>query len=80
MWQHAKKDTSNSLGLVNFATGLVNSVLNLPEGQVKFFEIFKLLKNSNQCCQSKILGGGGGGYLRILGWYILETTYPNGKP
>ena len=26
-----------------------NSVLNWPDGQVKFFEIFKLKKNSNQC-------------------------------
>ena len=36
---------SHSLGLVNFAIGLVNSVLNLPDGQVKFFEEFKLQKN-----------------------------------
>ena len=36
---------SNSPGLVNFAIGLVNSVLNLPEGLVKFFEEFKLQKN-----------------------------------
>ena len=28
---------SSSLGLVDFAIGLVNSILNLPEGQVKFF-------------------------------------------
>ena len=75
MWQHAKKDTSNSLGLVNFATGLVNSVLNLPEGQVKFFEIFKLLKNSNQCCQSKILGGGGG-LLKTLGLVHISNNLP----
>ena len=36
---------SDSLGLVDFAIGLVNSVLNLPDGQVKFFEEFKLQKN-----------------------------------
>ena len=30
--------------LVNFAIGLVNSVLNLPDGQVKFFEEFKVQK------------------------------------
>ena len=36
---------SDSLRLVDFAIGLVNSVLNLPEGQVKFFEKFKLQKN-----------------------------------
>ena len=39
--QHAKKVMSDSLGLVDFAIGLVNSVLNLPEGQVGF------LGNSN---------------------------------
>ena len=27
---------SNSLGLVDFATRLVNCVLNLPDGQMKF--------------------------------------------
>ena len=36
---------SNSLGLVDFAIGIVNSVTNLPDGQVKFFEEFKLQKN-----------------------------------
>ena len=43
--QHAKKVVSDSPGLVDFAIGLVNSVLNLPDGQVKFFEEFKLKKN-----------------------------------
>ena len=43
--QHAKKVVSDSLGLVDFAIRLVNSVLNLPNGQVKFFEEFKLQKN-----------------------------------
>ena len=36
---------SDSLRLVDFAIGLVNSVLNLPNGQVKYFEEFKLQKN-----------------------------------
>ena len=36
---------SDSPGLVDFAIGLVNSVLNLPDGQVKFFDEFKLQKN-----------------------------------
>ena len=40
--QRAKKVVSNSPGLVDFATGLVNSVLNLPYGQVKFCKEFKL--------------------------------------
>ena len=44
--QREKKAVSNSLGLVGFAIGLVNSVLNLPNGQVIFFfEEFKLQKN-----------------------------------
>ena len=43
--QRAKKVVSDSLGLVDFAIGLVNSVINLPDGQVKFFEEFKLQKN-----------------------------------
>ena len=40
--QHAKKVVSDSLGLEDFAIGLVNSVVNLPDGQVMFF-----LSNSN---------------------------------
>ena len=44
--QHARKVVSNSPGLVNI-------VLDLPEGQVKFFEEFKLQKNCviNPACQ-----------------------------
>ena len=44
--QHAKKVMSDNLELVNFAIGLVNSVLNLCDGQVMFFFFF--------------FGGGGG--------------------
>ena len=36
---------SDSQGLVDFAIGLRNSIINLPVGQVKFFEEFKLQKN-----------------------------------
>ena len=43
--QRAKKVVSDSLGLVDFAIGLVNSVLNLPDGQVIYFEEFKKQKN-----------------------------------
>ena len=43
--RHTKKVVSDSHGLVDFAIALVNSVLNLPDGQVKFFEEFKLQKN-----------------------------------
>ena len=35
--QRAKKVVSDSLGLVDFAIGLVIFVLNLPDGQVLFF-------------------------------------------
>ena len=36
---------SDSPGLVDFAVGLVNSVFNLPDGQVMFFEEFEEEKN-----------------------------------
>ena len=36
---------SDSPGLVDFAIGLVNSVFNLPDSQVMFFEQFELRKN-----------------------------------
>ena len=39
--QCAKRVVSDSPGLVDFAIGLVNSVLNLPDGRVIFFEEFK---------------------------------------
>ena len=35
--QRAKKEVSDSPELVDFAVRLVNSVLNLPDGQVNFF-------------------------------------------
>ena len=35
--QRAKKDVSDSLGLVDFTIELVILVLNLPNGQVLFF-------------------------------------------
>ena len=36
---------SDSPGLVDFAIGLVNSVFNLPNGQVMFSEIFEKQMN-----------------------------------
>ena len=33
---------SDSPGLVNFSIGLVNSVLNLPDGQAKIFRRIKI--------------------------------------
>ena len=49
--QRAKKVVFDSPGLVDFAIGLVNSVINLPNGQMKFFEEFKLQKN----CEINVL-------------------------
>ena len=37
LFQHAKKVVSDSPGLADFAITLVNSVFNLPDGQVMFF-------------------------------------------
>ena len=42
---------SDSPGLVDFAIGVGNFVLNLPDGQVEFFEEFKLQKY----CQINLL-------------------------
>ena len=39
--QRAKKVVSDSPGLVDFAIGLMNSVFNLPDGQVMFYEEFE---------------------------------------
>ena len=43
--QCAKEVVSDSPGQVDFTIGLVNSVLNLPDGQVTCFEEFNLKKN-----------------------------------
>ena len=43
--QRAKRVISDTLGLVDFAIGLLNSVLNFPDGQVKYFDEFNLQKN-----------------------------------
>ena len=39
--QRLKKVVSDSPMLVDFAIGLVNSVVTLPDGQVRFFEQFE---------------------------------------
>ena len=55
--QRAKKVVSDSLGLVDFTIRLVNSVLNLPDGQVKYFEVLNLQKNCEiNSARQKILG------------------------
>ena len=44
MKQRGKKVASDSPGLVDFAIVLVNSVLNLPDGQAKIFRRIKITK------------------------------------
>ena len=48
--RRAKKVVSDSPGLEDFAFGLVNSVLNLCDGQVDFLGKFKLQKDGYQSC------------------------------
>ena len=48
---------SDRTGLVDFVIGLVNSLHNLPDGQVKFFEEFKLQKNREINLLIKMLWG-----------------------
>ena len=43
-FQRAKKVVSDSPGLVDFAIRLVNSVLNLSDGQAKIFQRIKITK------------------------------------
>ena len=51
-----KGSSLDSLGLVHFSIGLVNSVVNLPDGQEKIIVKFNLLqKNCNQLCLSKFI-------------------------
>ena len=51
VYQHAKKVVSDSLGLVDFAIGLVIFVLNLPDGQLFLGGgKFKLQRDCNQSC------------------------------
>ena len=51
--QPAKKVVSDSLGLVDFAIGLVNSVLNLPDGKVKYLRNSGDRRAVKSICSSK---------------------------
>ena len=46
--QRAKKVVSDSPGVVDFAIGPVNSVFNLPDGQVIFFRKRRTVINPAQ--------------------------------
>ena len=48
---------SDSPGLVDIAIGLMNSVFNLPDGQVMFFEEFDEQKNCDiNSASQKVFG------------------------
>ena len=61
-FQRAKKGLSDSLGLVDFAIGLVILFLTCPTGKCCFLGKFKLQEDCNQSCKSK----------RVLG--LVEMT------
>ena len=71
--QSAKKFVPNSWGQVDFAIRQVNSVLNLPNQQVKYFGTFKLRKNFNQSCSSPKKFGL---VETTLGLKMLAAAYP----
>ena len=61
---------------MDFAIGLVNSVLDLPRGQVKSFGEFKIQKSCNQCS----FGGGGRGEVEMTFWLVHASySLPNDK-
>ena len=65
----AKKVMPDSPGLVDFTIGLVNSVFNLPEGQVTFF-----LRNSNH--KRTVIIGPVKMSFRL---YVITTACQNGN-
>ena len=74
--QHAKKVVSDSPGLLDFAIGLVNSVLNLPNGQVKFFVKFQKKKRT---VKSILLIKTFLGLLEKMFGLNVSFSLPNGK-
>ena len=65
---------SNSPGLVDFAIGLVNSVINLPDGQVNFFEEFKLQKNCELNLLIKMFFGLVNVSCSLPKWQVVKMT------
>ena len=76
--QHAKKVLSNNLELVDFAIGLVNSVLNLSDGQVKFWGI-QITEELLSILLIKIFLGGGGPVKMTLGPVHAKFNYSLSK-
>ena len=56
-FQRAKKVVSDSPGLQDSATGPVNSVINLPDGQVKFLRNSNYRRTVKSICSSKRFWG-----------------------
>ena len=71
MKQHPNKVMSDRPGLVDFAIGLVYSVLNLSEKQEDFFWKFKLQKN----CNKQYFFWGGGGMLVKMTLGLVHASY-----
>ena len=67
---------SNRPGLVDFGFRLVNSVLNLPDGQLKYFEGFNLQKKCEiNSAHHKIWGGGGGEGLVEMLFGLVNASF-----
>ena len=69
--QRAEKVVSDSPGLVDFAIGRVNSVINLPDGQVKIFEKIKL---QNNYCGINLLIKTFGGLVKMM-FGLVNVSY-----
>ena len=74
--QCAKKVVYDSPGLVDFVIGLVNSVLNLPNRQVKFFLKFPPKKRT---VKSILLIKTFLGLLEKMFGLNVSFSFPNGK-
>ena len=74
---------SSSWGLVDFAIRLVNTFLNLSNGQVKYFGTFNSQKNCNQSCSSKkkcfglvkVILGLVNASCRLTQWRAVKLTF-----
>lgn len=66
----AKKGVYNRAGLVDFVIVLVNSLVNLPDGQVTFFGEFKLKNICTKSCKWKKFFG-----LVKMTHGLLHATY-----
>ena len=73
--QRAKKVLSGSPGLADFAIRLVNSVINLPDGQVNFFEEFKLQKNCEISLLIKTFFGLANVSFSLPEWQAVKMTF-----